>query len=95
MRLHSGLDRLERWSRTAGQTEKNAVYKALFAVADGSVFWAYEVLDDTSRGHEFFVLVRKNLVVKICLHDRDTFGIVYIGSLHSAPDLDRGIDRVA
>lgn len=85
LRLRSGLGRLERWSRAAGQSDKNAAYQALFAVADGTVHRRYEVHDDLAGSHEFCVLVRRDLVIKVCLHGQEAFGIVYIGSHHHAP----------
>lgn len=95
LRLGAGLDLLENWAHSSGQVEKNAVYKALFAVADGSVFVTHTILGDASPTGEFYVLVRDNLVVKICLADFDTFGISYVGPLDTAPDLDPGLDQVA
>lgn len=95
LRLESGLQRLADWSDTAGQVEKNAAYKALFSIAEGAVFRAYQIVDDVKRPQEFFVLVRPGLVIKVCLRHCDAFGIVYIGSMDDAPDHDRDVDRVA
>lgn len=89
-RLNMGMMCLEEWAADASQIEKNAVYEALFAVADGSVRQQHKVLDDVQRNGEFFVVVRDNLVVKIGLHPFNTFSIIYIGSLDDAPDI--GID---
>jgi uncharacterized protein DUF6235 len=94
-RLHSGMELLESWSATAGQAAKNAVYKALFSVADGSVFRAYKTLEDYQRLQEFFIVLNENLVLKIRVHHFEAFGIVYIGPLDGAPGLDLGIDRAA
>ena len=80
LKLNLGLARLEKWASQAGQTEKNALYRALFAVADGSVFRTHKVLDDLSRPGEFFVVVRENLIVKICFREPDVFGVLYIGA---------------
>lgn len=88
IRLTTGLRRLERWSATAGQIEKNAVYQALFSIIDGSVFRTYEILDDTERSREFFVVVREDIVIKVRMAGFDTFGILYIGSPAEAPDPD-------
>jgi hypothetical protein len=93
IRLESGLERLEEWSGTAGQAEQDAVYQALFAIADGSVSYAYLTYDDVGRPGEFFVLVREDLVVKVVFHDFDSFGIAYIGTIHQAPGHDLGIGR--
>jgi hypothetical protein len=94
-RLNMGMARLESWAATAGQIDKNAVYKALFAVSDGTVFQNYKVLDDVHQAREFFIMVRPVLVVKICFHETDAFGILYIGPIDDAPDLDLGLDKSA
>lgn len=85
LRLCVGLARLEEWAATAGQADKNALYKMLFSVADGSVFRTYKVLDDVERVGEFFVMVRRNLVVKISFPQPGTFGVLYIGTPGEAP----------
>lgn len=95
LRLGLGLTRLEEWAEQASQVEKNLAYKALFSVADGSVFRMYDILDDVNRAREFFVLVRENLVIKVCFHQSNAFGIVYIGSPSGAPGFDLGIDNAA
>jgi len=43
--LNAGLDQLERWSSTATQREKKALYKASFAVSCGTAFRSYTILD--------------------------------------------------
>ena len=92
-RLSAGLRRLDHWAASAGQVDKNAMYKALFAVADGSVFRAYTTWDDDATPvREFFVLVREDLVVKISFRRTDSFGIVYIGSLTGAPGVGIGLE---
>lgn len=90
MRLDAGLDWIERWSPTAGQAAQNALYKALFAIADGSVFSAYLTIADLDEAEEFFVLVRGDLVLKVRLGYPDAFGIVFIGPMREAPG--RGLD---
>lgn len=92
-RLNVGVACLEKWTETAGQAEKNAVYEALFAVSDGSVFRTHKVLDDVQRPGEFFVLVREDLVLKIGMYPFSNFGIIYIGTLDEAPDLN--LDSIA
>jgi hypothetical protein len=87
IRLETGLDVLERWNESATQTEKNAVYKALFAIADGSVFKAYRVVDDWQRLNEFFVLVKDNLVVKVRVHSFESYGVVFVGPADQAPGI--------
>ena len=90
-RLNMGVAALEKWTETASQAEKNAIYEVLFAVSDGSVFRTHKVLDDVQRPGEFFVLVRDNLVIKIGMFPFNNFGIMYIGPLDDAPDLNREI----
>jgi hypothetical protein len=92
IRLESGLDWLEQWSASAGQVEQNAVYKALFAVADGSVLWTYLTFDDMERPDQFFVLVRPELVIKVAFRGPESFGIVYIGTPCGAPGYDLDVD---
>jgi hypothetical protein len=94
-RLHSGLELLDEWAEKAGQAEKNVVYRALFSVSNGSVFRTYKTLDDYKRPQEFFVLLKEDLVMKVCIHHFEAFGILYIGSVAGAPGLDLGIDRAA
>jgi Family of unknown function (DUF6235) len=89
-RMDTGLEVLEDWAATATQSEKNAVYKALFAVADGSVFKAYRIVDDWQQLSEFFVVIRDDLLLKICVHSFDSYGIVYIGAQEGAPGLGHG-----
>jgi uncharacterized protein DUF6235 len=84
-RMDTGLEVLEDWTDTAKQSVKNAMYKALFAVADGSVFRTYKIVDDLQRPSEFFVLVRDDLVLKIRVNSFDSFGITYIGSRAGEP----------
>jgi hypothetical protein len=90
IRLESGLDWVEEWSASAGQAQQNALYKALFAIADGSVFHAYLTIGDLDQADEFFVLVRDELVLKVRLHYPDSFDVVFIGSIREAPG--RGLD---
>ncbi|UQX00009.1 DUF6235 family protein [Streptomyces sp. RerS4] len=79
LRLHAGWERLEEWSDTAGQIERNAVHKALFAVADRTVFRSYETYDDPAEPLSLFVRVRPTLVLKIRIRDLDSFDIDYVG----------------
>lgn len=73
-----GMDVLDVWSRTASQSARNAVYRVLFSVLDGTVFDRYLTLDAGTVTSEFRVHVRNDLVVKIRL-DEDAFAIAYIG----------------
>lgn len=89
LRLSLGMAQLEEWAATAGQAEKNALYKMLFAVADGSVFRTYKVLDDVQEVGEFFVLVREDLVVKVNFPRPGTFGVLFIGAPADGPSRDQ------
>lgn len=83
-RLGSGVQLLEQWADGAGQVAKNAMYQALFAVLDGSVFQAYDIVDDTGRENEFTVIVKDDLIVRVCFHEANMFGISFIGRVGSA-----------
>jgi uncharacterized protein DUF6235 len=87
-RLNAGVAILERWTETARQADKNAVYDVLFAVSNGTVFNSHKVFDDVNRPGEFFVMARQNLVVKIGIYPFNNFGISYIGTVDGASDLD-------
>lgn len=89
-RMDTGLDVLEDWAEEAGQSKKNAIYKALFAVTDGSVFRTYRIVDDFQRPNEVFIIVRDDLVLKVRVHCFDSFGVVYIGPVADAPHLNLG-----
>jgi hypothetical protein len=89
-RMETGLDVLAEWADNVGQRKKNAIYRALFAVADGSVFRTYRIVDDFRRADEFFVIVGDDLVLKLRVHHFDSFGIVYIGPVAGAPHLNPG-----
>ena len=90
LKLVAGVAHLEQWAETAGQAAKNALYRMLFAVADGSVFDAYDVLDDVTVLGEYFVLVRPDLVVKIAFPRPGVFAVLFIG----APVDDDAVDGV-
>ncbi len=90
-RLESGLKLLDSWAATAGQFDRRAVYRALFAVADGSVSNSHKVFDGHQRPHEFSVLVRENLVLDIRVHGVDSFGIRYVGPVQRI-EADPGAD---
>jgi hypothetical protein len=85
IRLESGLEWLDEWSANACQAARNAVYTALFAISEGSVFWTHLTLGDARGAEAFFVLVRPDLVLKIQFHDPDAFGILYVGRPDDAP----------
>jgi hypothetical protein len=86
-RLDTGLDVLEDWAETASQTKKNAVYRALFAMLDGTLFRTYRVVDDFQRLNEVFVIVKDDLMMKIRVNCVDSFDIVAIGPCGQATDL--------
>ncbi|TDV41076.1 DUF6235 family protein [Actinophytocola oryzae] len=89
-RMESGFDVLEDWSPTASQSKRNAVYKALFAMQDGSMFRTYRVIDDFQRANEVFVIVKDDLVMKIRVKCVDAFDIVAIGPCGHMTDLHTG-----
>ena len=80
-RLEDGIAVLEQWAATAHQVHKNLLYKALFAISDGSVFGNYVVFDDANHIGEYSVLVRDELIVRVAVHGLDAFAIRYIGPL--------------
>jgi Family of unknown function (DUF6235) len=94
-RLETGIEVLEDWAETASQSKKNAVYRALFAMIDGSLFRTYRVVDDFQRSNELYVIVKDDLVMKIRVNCFDSFGVVGIGPCGSATDLQTGRWRAA
>ncbi|HET9139104.1 DUF6235 family protein [Actinophytocola sp.] len=92
MRLSGGLEQLDEWAAEARQSQKNVLYKALFAVTEGSVYHRYGILVDPMNTSEHFVLVREDLVLKFRYEDAGSFGILYIGPLETAPGLDLALD---
>jgi hypothetical protein len=78
-RMESGSDVLDAWSENASQSQRNAVYKALFAMQDGSLFRTYRVIDDFQQVNEVFVIVKDDLMMKIRVKCVDAFDIVSIG----------------
>jgi len=91
LKLESGVEQLEEWAENARQTHKNQLYKALFAVTDGSVGRNYGVLVDKEDPHAHFVLVREDLVLKVNYPDAGSFGICYIGPLEGAPGFSMAV----
>lgn len=78
-RMESGFEVLDEWAENASQTKKNAVYKALFAMQDGSLFRTYRVIDDFQHANEVFVIVKDDLMMKVRVKCVDAFDIVAIG----------------
>ncbi|MFJ3905484.1 DUF6235 family protein [Streptomyces sp. NPDC090025] len=93
MRLRAGWERLEKWSDGAGQIDRNAVHKALFAIADRSAFRAYETVEDPAEPLALCVRVRERLVLKVRAHDLDTFDIVDLITIGEAPGVDAAAGR--
>ncbi|EHR52741.1 hypothetical protein SacmaDRAFT_4558 [Saccharomonospora marina XMU15] len=85
--LRTGSDILGDWSATATHREREAVYAALFSMVDGSLFHAYEVMDDFQLPSELFVLVPNRLVIKIRINFLGSFSIVRIGYREEFSDL--------
>jgi len=89
-RMDSGLDVLDVWAESASQTKKNAIYEALFAMQDGSLFRTYRVIDDFQLLNEVFVIVKDDLVMKIRINSIDSFDIVAIDRCGNTADLQSG-----
>ncbi|MEJ3747483.1 DUF6235 family protein [Actinomycetes bacterium KLBMP 9797] len=88
-RLDHGHALLERWSAGANQIERNAVYKALFAVLEDTVHSGHIVLGGDERSGAFSVLVRQDLVVDVRIDGEDSFALVGIVSLPGPAERDR------
>jgi hypothetical protein len=86
--MTAGLDVLDEWSASAVQSQRNIVYRILFAIADKTAFCDYIVLNDVRSHMEFFVLAKSDLVVKFRLEDFESFSVLYIGPACTAPGLD-------
>lgn len=78
-RLETGRDVLGEWSESARQSERNAIYKALFAMIEGTLFRTYRIVDDFQRPNELYVIVKDDLVLKIRINCFDSFSVVAIG----------------
>jgi hypothetical protein len=83
--LDAGDDVLEMWAGTATQSHKNAVYRSLFAMLEGSLLRTHNVVDDHQTPSEFFVVLKEDLVLKLRLNGFASFAIVYIGTWDDAP----------
>lgn len=88
-RLNGGLDVLDEWSETASQSARNSVYRALFAVSDGSLFRWFQTMSHRERPGEITIHLRDDLVVTIFRTGVDFFDIAYIGPLGGAPGMGR------
>lgn len=81
LQLTAGLEVLEEWSTTASQAERNIVYEALFAIGDGSAFLIYDVFGDPRQPHNFAILVKADLMIKVRIHRGESFEIRQVGGL--------------
>lgn len=95
VRMDTGIDVLETWTKDAPQREKNTVYAALFAMTERSLLRTHRVIDDAAELSEFFVLLPDDLVIKMRVHSFDSFGLVYIGPRTGAPGLTRSRGKAA
>jgi hypothetical protein len=87
LKLDNGIQQLEDWAGTAHQVHRNHLYKALFAIIDGSAADHYVVLQDKENANARFVLVREDLVLKVNYPADGSFGIDYIGPMDDAPGI--------
>jgi Family of unknown function (DUF6235) len=90
-KLRAGLGHLDRWSSSSKQAVRNSVYRALFAIGDGSVFRAYRTMRRPSSG-EMQVQVRDDTVVAVRLAGDNAYDIEFIGDPQEAPDIGRPAD---
>jgi phosphoribosylaminoimidazole carboxylase (NCAIR synthetase) len=93
LRLDTGVDVLDAWADRANNEEKNAVYAALFAMADRTLLRTYRIVEDEYELSEFFVLLGGDLVVKMRVHSYDSFGLLYVGPRAKAPGMTGNHDR--
>ena len=92
--LRAGLECLDRWSAHSRQAVRNAVYRALFAISDGSVSRTHRTLRRPSSG-EMQVQVRDDTVLAVRLDEENAYDIEYIGEPAKAPDIGRPEDPPA
>lgn len=87
LRLDTGLDVLDVWADNANSEQKNAVYAALFAMTDRTLLRTYRIVEDEYELSEFFVLLPKDIVLKMRVHSFDSFGVTYVGPRAKAPGM--------
>jgi hypothetical protein len=87
VRMDTGIAILETWADSATTEDKDAVYAALFAMADRALLRTYPIIDDKVELSEFFIVLQDHLVLKMRVHSFDSFGVVYIGPREGAPGL--------
>lgn len=90
--MDTGADVLAAWGETASQSYKNAVYRTLFSMLDGTLFRTHNVVDDAKASSEFLVVLKADLVVKLRINSLNSFGIVYIGTWDDAPGTEAACD---
>jgi len=86
-RLVSGLSVLDDWSSSACQADRDVLYEALFALVDGTVFAACDILgvaNESGRLPRSFAQVNDGLGARIRVHRAGGFGIGCIAA--PAPD---------
>lgn len=88
--LKGGLEVLEEWSESAPQASRNLVYRALFAVADGSLYQSFQTMSHRARPGELAIYLRNDLVLTISWQDGNFFDIAYLGLPSGAPGIGRG-----
>ena len=86
-RLTAGFDVLDDWSRTAAPAARATVYRALFAVVDGSLHRSFQTMSHRARPGELLVCLGPDLVLAICWTGQDRFGIGYLGAPDGAPGI--------
>jgi hypothetical protein len=80
LRLDSGHEVLEEWAESACQAERNIIYEALFAIADGSAFMIYDIFGNNRVPPHFVIFVKNDLVLRILLRRSESaFDLLYVG----------------
>jgi hypothetical protein len=85
--LNDGLDVLDEWSETASQSARNRLYRALFAVTDGSLFRSFQTMSHRGRPNELVIYLREDLVLTISRTEPGFFDIAYIGPMSQSPGI--------
>jgi hypothetical protein len=92
LQLNGGLDVLDAWSETAPQAARNTVYRALFAVTDGTLSQSFMTMSHRDHPAELAICLREDLVVTISRTEPGFYDIAYIGSVDDAPGLGVDVD---
>lgn len=97
LQLADGSDLIEEWSEGVTQSDRNAVYEALFAIGDGSAFLIYDVFGDPRDPCNLIVVVKDDLALRIRLQRTDmAFRIVEVGPFSgklAAPNWQTELDE--